>query len=207
MNINVPRILNVVALILLLAGAFSPGCIVYEYTGRSAIGILFQGGSGTVYRGLFYTVNSGVIASLDPLQLIPFLEFQIEVIIVLITCFLATIFTFTYKAGQSRLLLPIILNLISGIFTGIAVVRFFLGVNQTVDVAALYIDKSVPYSFILIGLGGILCFITVIILFVKKQQDSNLAAPGSSLGVVYTNAGQPQINLGCGMQQESQKTG
>jgi hypothetical protein len=68
MDINLPRIFNVVALILLLAGAFSPGCIVYEYTGRSAIGILFQGGSGTVYRGLFYTVNSGVIASLDPLQ-------------------------------------------------------------------------------------------------------------------------------------------
>ena len=96
---------------------------------------------------------------------------------------------------------------IAGIFSGIAVVRCFLGVNLYLDLYAMYIDKSVPYSRIPIGLGGILCFITVIILFVKKQQDSNLAAPGSSSGVVYTNAGQPQINLGCGMQQESQKTG
>ena len=96
---------------------------------------------------------------------------------------------------------------IAGIFTGIAVGRCFRVVNLYLDVFAMYIDRSVSYSLILIGLGGILCFITVIILFVKKRQDSNLAAPGSSSGVVYINAGQPQINLGCGMQQESQKTG
>jgi hypothetical protein len=65
MNINIPRILNVVALILLLAGAFSPGCMVYKYTGGSEIGHPFPGGSGTVYKGLFYTVNSGVIATND----------------------------------------------------------------------------------------------------------------------------------------------
>jgi hypothetical protein len=44
------------------------GCMVYKYTGGSAIGNPFPGGSGTVYKGLFYTVNSGVIASHDLLK-------------------------------------------------------------------------------------------------------------------------------------------
>ena len=86
---------------------------------------------------------------------------------------------------------------IAGIFTWITVGRFLRVLLQLDDLYDM--DMVVPYSLILSGLGGILCFIVVIIIFVKKRQDSNLAAPGSSSGVVYTNAGQPQINLGCGM--------
>ena len=86
---------------------------------------------------------------------------------------------------------------IAGIFTWITVGRFLHVLLQLDDLYDM--DMVVPYSLILSGLGGILCFIVVIIIYVKKQQDSNQAAPASSSGVVFSNGGQPQLNLGNGL--------
>jgi len=64
MDINLPRILNVVALILLLTGAFSPGWIIYKKTDTGRIWLLNQLlggiGNGTIYSGLFYTLSFDV---------------------------------------------------------------------------------------------------------------------------------------------------
>ena len=94
---------------------------------------------------------------------------------------------------------------IAGIFTWITVGRFLRVLLQLDDLYDM--DMVVPYSLILCGLGGILCFIVVIIIYVKKQQDSNQAASGSSSGVVFSNGGQPQLNLGYGRHELPPKTG
>jgi hypothetical protein len=64
MDINLPRIFNVVALILLLAGAFSPDWIVYKNTDIGRIGLLNQLlggiGNGTIHSGLYYTLSFDV---------------------------------------------------------------------------------------------------------------------------------------------------
>jgi len=94
---------------------------------------------------------------------------------------------------------------IAGIFTWITVGRFLHVLFQLDDLYDM--DMVAPYSLILSGLGGILCFIIVIILSLKKQQDSNQAAPASSSGVVFSNGGQPQLNLGYGIHELPPKTG
>lgn len=194
MDIKIPVISNVVALVLLLAGAFTPGWLVFNLAKGS-----------TIHVGLFYVAGLYTSRSITS---VAFLEFQIEVIIGLVLCFLATILTFLYRTGQrghSFLLLPILFNLISGIFTWITVGRFL---HVLLQLDNLYnMDMVVPYSLILSGLGGLLCFIIVIILFMKKQQDSNLAAPASSSGVVFSNGGQPHLNLGYGIHELPPKTG
>lgn len=87
---------------------------------------------------------------------------------------------------------------ISGIFTWIAVGRFLYSYLWVYSEP----NNGVPYSLILSGFDGVLCFIIVIILlFLKKQQDRNLAAPCSSSELAFTNAGEPQVYLAYEMQQ------
>lgn len=58
MNINVARVFNVVALILLLAGAFTPYWTTYKITkGTTTLGGIPEGIS-TINKGLFYSVGT-----------------------------------------------------------------------------------------------------------------------------------------------------
>lgn len=67
MNINVARVFNVVALILLLAGAFTPYWTTYKITkGTTTLGGIFYSlpeGISTINKGLFYYVGTTPITS------------------------------------------------------------------------------------------------------------------------------------------------
>ena len=88
---------------------------------------------------------------------------------------------------------------IAGIAASIAVGRF----SRKSDIDSVD-DLKRSYSVMLSSLGGTLCFIVVIILCVKKREDSYLEAPASSSRAVFTNVAQPQVNLGYGMQTQPQ---
>ena len=89
---------------------------------------------------------------------------------------------------------------ISGIITWIAVGRFLYSYLWVYSEP----NNGVPYSLILSGFDGVLCFIIVIILlFMKKQQKRNVAASCSSSGLAFTNVGEPQVYLAYGMQEMS----
>lgn len=55
-------------------------------------------------------------------------------------------------------------------------------------------DMGVPYSLILSGLGAVMLFVIIVVLIVKKTQDSNKTQ--SSQGIVLANTSKPQVNMG-----------
>ncbi|CAC5357160.1 unnamed protein product [Mytilus coruscus] len=178
MNIKIAGIFNIIALLLLVAGALAPGWIVFELSGKS------------VNVGLFYAVANGYTSSL---AFIGLLEFQIEVIIGIILCIIATILIFVYANGQkahSYLMSPVILNLIAGVITCVAVGRFL----HAVLILDRGYDMGVPYSLILSGLGAVMLFVIIVVLIAKKTQDSNQTQ--SSQGIVLANTSKPQVNMG-----------
>ncbi|CAG2206422.1 unnamed protein product [Mytilus edulis] len=120
------------------------------------------------------------------------IEFQIEVIVGIILCLIATILIFVYANGQighSYLMSPVILNLISGVITCVAVGRFLHAILRS-----LGYNMGVPYSLILSGLGAVMLFVIIVVLIVKKTQDSNRIQ--SSQGIVLATTSKPQVNMG-----------
>ncbi|XP_052087482.1 uncharacterized protein LOC127724542 [Mytilus californianus] len=179
MNIKIAGIFNIIALLLLVAGALAPGWVVFEQSSGKAVHI-----------GLFYAVKNGYSSSL---AFVGFIEFQIEVIIGIILCIIATILIFVYANGQkahSYLMAPVILNLIAGIVTWVAVGRFL----QAVLILDHGYDMGVPYSLILSGLGGVMLFVIMVVLIVKKTQDSNQIQTPQR--IVMADTSKPQVNMG-----------
>ncbi|XP_071136271.1 uncharacterized protein [Mytilus edulis] len=178
MNIKIAGIFNIIALLLLVAGALAPGWIVFESSGNS------------IHVGLFYTVANGSTGR--SLSFFGLIEFQIEVIVGIILCLIATILIFVYANGQkshSYLMSPVILNLISGVITCVAVGRFLHAILRS-----LGYNMGVPYSLILSGLGAVMLFVIIVVLIVKKTQDSNRIQ--SSQGIVLATTSKPQVNMG-----------
>ncbi|CAG2206423.1 unnamed protein product [Mytilus edulis] len=178
MNIKIAGIFNIIALLLLVAGALAPGWIVIESSGNS------------IHVGLFYTVANGSTGR--SLSFLGLIEFQIEVIVGIILCLIATILIFVYANGQighSYLMSPVILNLISGVITCVAVGRFLHAILRS-----LGYNMGVPYSLILSGLGAVMLFVIIVVLIVKKTQDSNRIQ--SSQGIVLATTSKPQVNMG-----------
>ncbi|CAG2235987.1 unnamed protein product [Mytilus edulis] len=179
MNIKIAGIFNIIALLLLVAGALAPGWIVIESSGNS------------IHVGLFYAVANGYTGR--SLSFFGLIEFQIEVIVGIILCIIATILIFVYANGQkahSYLMSPVILNLIAGVITCVAVGRFL----HTILILVRRNDMGVPYSLILSGLGAVMLFVIIVVLIVKKTQDSNKTQ--SSQGIVLANTSKPQVNMG-----------
>ncbi|XP_076079328.1 uncharacterized protein LOC143049618 isoform X1 [Mytilus galloprovincialis] len=178
MNIKIAGIFNILALLLLVAGALAPGWIVIESSGNS------------IHVGLFYTVANGSTGR--SLSFFGLIEFQIEVIVGIILCIIATILIFVYANGQkghSYLMSSVILNLISGVITCVAVGRFLHAILRS-----LGYNMGVPYSLILSGLGAVMLFVIIVVLIVKKTQDSNRIQ--SSQGIVLATTSKPQVNMG-----------
>lgn len=167
-----PAILGIITLVLLCAGAFSPGWIVLGDT-SSISGVEGHDTSGgvDVHTGLFYLVvvgkdfttvmGYGEVSGLSVLSL-GFLEYQIETILGIVLCFISVILTFIYKKeGTNGVLVAIIIMyIIAGISTAVAVGRWLNGVVLLSTYTN--ITMIVPYSLILSGLGAILCGIIMI---------------------------------------------
>ncbi|XP_076079329.1 uncharacterized protein LOC143049618 isoform X2 [Mytilus galloprovincialis] len=130
MNIKIAGIFNILALLLLVAGALAPGWIVIESSGNS------------IHVGLFYTVANG-------------------------------------STGRS----------LSCVITCVAVGRFLHAILRS-----LGYNMGVPYSLILSGLGAVMLFVIIVVLIVKKTQDSNRIQ--SSQGIVLATTSKPQVNMG-----------
>ncbi|XP_071126337.1 uncharacterized protein [Mytilus edulis] len=181
-----PAIFGIVALVLLCTGAFSPGWFVMdlaEYRGNDNLS-----GSVTVHMGLYYAVVTGTgvtvtytygeIPELESYITTHLLEYQIETIIGFVLCFISIIISFAYnKTGSIGVLIaPIILYMLAGIITLMAVGRWLTKV--LLEAREIDVTMIVPYSVMFSGLGAVFCVVTMIII--------------SRMLCKYNAAGQPQ---------------
>ncbi|CAC5399605.1 unnamed protein product [Mytilus coruscus] len=191
-----PAIFGIITLVLLCAGAFSPGWFAFDTAkvGASIIGERHYTSDGIeVHMGLFYFVAVGEdfrkVAGYGDLigssvLTIGLLEYQLEVILGILLCFISVILTFTYKKeGSNGVLVAIfIMYIIAGISTFLAVGRWLKGV---MSISTYYsIPMIVPYSLILSGLGAIFCGILMI--NVSRMHCKQNAARQAQTGQVAT---------------------
>ncbi|XP_071126335.1 uncharacterized protein [Mytilus edulis] len=219
-----PAIFGIITLVLLCAGAFSPGWFVADNASISGIAGHDTSGGVEVHMGLFYLVVVGkdfttAIGYGDVggfgLFSLGFLEYQIETILGIVLCLISVILTFTYKKEGTNgvLVASIIMYIIAGISTIVAVGRWLSGVI----LISTYTDKTmiVPYSLILSGLGAIFCGIIMICTSCMYCQHNAARRPAQG-GQVFSDVpmtgypqtqpytqgppsyGQPQDNKGYG---------
>ncbi|CAG2206516.1 unnamed protein product [Mytilus edulis] len=220
-----PAILGIITLVLLCAGAFSPGWIaIGDTTSLRGIEGHDTSGSVDVHMGLYYLVVVGKnfttavgykeVSGFSVLGL-GFLEYQIETILGMVLCFISVILTFIYKKeGTNGVLVAIIIMyIIAGISTVVAVGRWLSGVILISTYTNL--KMIVPYSLILSGLGAIFCGVIMICtscMFCQHNAARRPAQGGQVFSDVpmtgypqtqpYTQGppsyGQPQDNKGYG---------
>ncbi|XP_071139916.1 uncharacterized protein [Mytilus edulis] len=182
-----PVAFGVIALLFLVAGAFSPGWMVMDSSSFTDMSDHDTSDAVTLHMGFFYLLiigkdfsmslgygsipDDGGISYMDRLGW-NLLEYQIEIIIGVVLCILSLILTLAYNRDRapSMLLAPIITSAIAGGATGVAVWRWLTGV--IVVATQTNINIEIPYSIILSGLGGIFCFILMILLIVMYRQHT-----------------------------------
>ncbi|XP_063414397.1 uncharacterized protein LOC134696496 [Mytilus trossulus] len=166
-----PAIFGIVALVLLCSGAFSPGWLVMDLSELQG----YSGGSSlTVHLGLYYavisgngirvTITYGEAPELEKYITTHLLEYQIETIIGFVLCLISIIITFAYsKTGSIGVLIaPIILYMLAGMITLMAVGRWLTKV--LLEARENNVTLTVPYSIIFSGLGAVFCVVTMIII-------------------------------------------
>ncbi|VDH99645.1 Hypothetical predicted protein [Mytilus galloprovincialis] len=193
-----PAYFGIIALVLLCAGAFSPGWFVYDTDKFRGIERSYPPYGIKVHMGLFYVVAVGEdfrkIAGYgdfheSSILKISLLEYLIEVIIGIVLCLISVILTFTYKKeGTNGVLVGIIIMyIIAGTATFLAVGRWFNGVIFMSHDSGIHM--SVPYSLILSCLGAIFSGITMICvsrMHCQLKADRQVKVSQVYFGVVMT---------------------
>ncbi|CAC5409058.1 unnamed protein product [Mytilus coruscus] len=139
-----PVAFGVIALLFLVAGAFSPGWMVFDSSSFTDMSDHDTSDVVTLHMGFFYLLIIGKdfsmslgygsipdyrgISYMDKLGW-DLLEYQIEVILGVVLCILSLILTLVYNRDRSpsMLLVPIITSAIAGGATGVAVWRWLSG--------------------------------------------------------------------------------